>query len=203
MTIGPGSEWSHRGELPSGSPVFSTDRALSDLVQQVRAAGEAMPIVGLTGGTLWDAVGGPTVVGRLHTVDSRQYPVDIVRAETDDQRLWFVGALLARTTTFRHGVAVLNTPWLGALRLGHRSHPGDALLDITEGNNLSIHDLRQIIPRAKRGAHMPHPKLAERRVASAAWMFPKPHRIVIDGRFVGKTRSLAVCVEPDALTVVV
>ena len=162
-----------------------------------------MPMVGLTGGTLWEAVGGPTVVGRLQTSESRRYPVDIVRAEVGNAQFWFVGSLLARTWTFRHGVAVLNTPWLGSLRLGHRSHPGDALLDITEGTDIRVHDVRQIVPRAKRGAHMPHPKLFERRVASAAWTFRKPHKIRIDGRFVGTARTLAVCVEADALIVVV
>ena len=100
-------------------------------------------------------------------------------------------------------IAVMNTPWFRGLRLGHRAHPGDALLDVVEGVGLRFDDLRRIVPRARHGAHLPHPKLRETRTAVASWEFDRPRRVVIDGRFAGRVRRLAVEVEPDALTVVV
>ena len=71
MTIGPGTEWSVPGLLPPGAPVFNSDGALSELVDRTRHGGLDLPIVGLTGGTLWDTVGGPSTVGRLHTAQAR------------------------------------------------------------------------------------------------------------------------------------
>ena len=203
MTIGPGTAWSVSGFLPDGAAVFESDSELSSFVDGARRLGETMPIVGLTGGTLWATVGGPSVVGRLHTANARHYPVDIVRALVDDRERWFVCSLVARTGRWRDAVVVMNTPWVRGLRLGHRSHPGDALLDITEGSGLTFDDLRRIVPRARNGAHLPHPKLQERRVPNATWEFATPRRISIDGTAFGKGRRLDVQVEPDALIVVV
>lgn len=203
MTIGPGTSWSHPGLLPAGAVTIASDRALSDLAQRSRIAGQNVPIVGLTGGTLWQALGGPSVPGRLRTPDARHYAVDLVRAELDGRNVWFVGSLVAHSGGWRHAVAVMNTPWFRSLRLGHRSHPGDALLDITEATDLRVDDLRKIVPRARHGAHHPHPKLKERRVSEASWTFSPARRVVIDGHRVGRCHTLRVVVEPDALTVVV
>lgn len=203
MTVGPGTEWSVPGLLPPGAPTFVTDAALSAFVQARRMSGEPLPIVGLTGGTLFDTIGGLSVVGRLYTDLARQYPVDVVRADIDGSPRWFVGTLVARSRWWRDVVAVMNTPWFRGLRLGHRSHPGDALVDITEGLDLRLDDLRRIVPRARHGAHLPHPKLRETRIAAATWEFDRPRRLRIDGQSVGRVRRLAVQVEPDALTVVV
>lgn len=203
MTIGPGTEWSVPGLLPVGAPTFSTDAALSAFVHARRVAGESLPSVGLTGGTLWDTIGGSSVAGRLRTEQARRYPVDIVRADIDGGQRWFVATLVARTRWWRDVVAVMNTPWVRGLRLGHRSHPGDALVDIIEGTGLTFDDLRRIVPRARHGAHLPHPKLQESRTPDAAWAFDRPRRLVIDGQSAGRVRRLVVHVEPDALTVVV
>jgi hypothetical protein len=203
MTIGPGTEWSVPGFLPVDAPTFATDASLSEFVHARRRSGEPLPIVGLTGGTLFDTIGGSSVVGRLRTDRARRYPVDIVRADIDGTPRWFVGTLVARTRRWRDAVAVMNTPWVRGLRLGHRAHPGDALLDVVEGAGLRLDDLRRIVPRARHGAHLPHPKLRETRTAGASWEFDRPRRVVIDGQFVGRVRRLAVEVEPDALTVVV
>ncbi len=202
MTIGPGTEWSVPGVLPPGAPVFDSDKALSAYVDQARRRGAELSVVGLTGGTLWDTVGGPSIVGRLHTPQARHYPVDVVRATIDERDRWFVCSLIARAG-WRDVVAVMNTPWVRRLRLGHRSHPGDALLDITEGTGLTLDDFRRIVPRARSGAHLPHPKLRERRIGEASWEFTSPRHITVDGTSLGTARHLRVRVEPDALTVVV
>ena len=203
MTIGPGTEWSVPGLLPPDAPTFATDASLSAFVEARRRKGEFLPIVGLTGGTLFDTIGGTSVVGRLRTDAARRYPVDVVRADIDGRPRWFVGSLVARSRRWRDVVVVMNTPWVRGLRLGHRSHPGDAILDIIEGVGLQLDDLRRIVPRARHGAYLPHPKLRETRLAGATWEFDRPRRLVIDGQSSGRVRRLAVQVEPDALTVVV
>lgn len=203
MTIGPGSPWSVPGRLPDDAPVFATDAALSAFVNTRRAGGHDLPIVGLTGGTLWDTIGGTSVVGRLRTDEARHYPVDVVRADIDARPRWFVGTLVARTRRWHDVVAVMNTPWLRGLRLGHRAHPGDALLDMIEGADLTLDDLRRIIPRARHGAHLPHPKVRETRAAEGSWEFSPARRLWIDGESAGRVIRLGVRVEPDALTVVV
>lgn len=202
MTIGPGTEWSVPGLLPPDAPTFATDAVLSAFVEARRRSGQPIPMVGVTGGTLFDTIGGSSVIGRLRTDRARRYPVDVVRADIDGTSRWFVGTLVARTRRWRDVVAVMNTPWVHGLRLGHRSHPGDALLDIIEGVGLGLDDLRRIVPRARHGAHLPHPKLRETRIAEATWEFDRPRRLVIDGQSAGRVRRLTVNVEPDALTVV-
>lgn len=203
MTISPGSAWGEPGLLPAGAPIFSSDAELGDLVRAARRASTALPIVGLTGGTLWDAVGGPSAVGRLHTADAWHIPVDVVRATLDGTTTWFVSSLVARRGLWRDLVAAMNTPWFGAYRLGHRAHPGDALIDVIEGRSLTLADLATIAPRAKSGSYLPHPKLTERRVGEASWTFDRPRRVTVDGAAVGTVRSVILEVEPDALTVVV
>ena len=204
MTIGPGTEWSRPGRLAPGAPIVASDRELSDLAQQVRITNGSLPTVGLVGGTLWKTVGGASVKGRLHTAEARHYDVDLVRVELDTVPFWFVGSLVARTPLWGHVLAVMNTPWLGPLRLGHRSHPGDAMVDITEGSNLTFDDLRKIIPRARHGAHIPHPKLKETRVREpTSWTFDRPHRVSVDGRTLGRFSTVSISVEADALVVVV
>lgn len=203
MTIGPGTEWSRPGLLAPGAPILASDRELSDLAQRFRMHGGDLPEVGVVGGTLWQTIGGASVKGRLYTPEARHYDVDLVRVELGGMPFWFVGSLVARTFGARHVLAVMNTPWFGALRLGHRSHPGDALVDVTEAANLTFDDLRKIIPRARHGAHTPHPKLKESRVREATWTFEHRRRVTIDGRNMGRFSVVSITVEPDAMVVVV
>jgi hypothetical protein len=165
--------------------------------------GGALRIVGLTGGTLWTTIGGPSVVGRLRTGEARHYPVDVGTARIDGESHVFVGSVVARSRGWGDVVAVLNTPFVGRLRLAPRAHPGDALLDLIEGEDLAFDDLRRIVPRARHGAHLPHPRLRERRQREASWSFDRPRLVIVDGRRKGRVRELAVGLEPDALVVVV
>jgi YegS C-terminal NAD kinase beta sandwich-like domain len=203
VTIGPGTAWSAPGVLPADAPVFSSDRALSEAVSAARLAGVALPVVGLTGGTLWTTIGGPSVEGRLRTGEARHYPVDVGVARLDGKEHVFIGSVLARRRSWREVVAVMNTPFLGRRRVAPRAHPGDALLDLIEGDNLRADDLRRILPRTRTGSHLPHPKLRERRLATASWRFDRPRSVWVDGHRAGRVRQLDVRLEADALVVVV
>jgi YegS C-terminal NAD kinase beta sandwich-like domain len=202
MTIGPGTAWSVPGTLPPGAPVFSSDRALSEALNDARRNGVSMPVVGLTGGTLWTTVGGPSVVGRLTTTEARHYPVDVGWAEIGGEVHLFVAQVIARTR-WRDITAVMNTPFWGRLRLAPRAHPGDALLDLIEAEGLGLDDVRRVLPRARHGAHLPHPKLSERRVSHMSWTFDRPRSVFVDGLRQARVRELSVGLHPDALVVVV
>lgn len=203
MTIGPGTAWSAPGLLPADAPVFASDGALSAALATARRNDSEIPIVGLTGGTLWTTIGGPSADGRLHTGEARHYPVDVGILMADHVTHVFVGSVVARGRLAHDAVAVMNTPFFGRLRIAPRAHPGDALLDIIEGESLTFDDLRRIAPRLRHGTHLPHPKLRERRVAHATWTFSRPRMLTVDQRRLGRVTELSVHLEPDALTVVV
>ena len=203
MTIGPGTPWSAPGLLPENAPVFDGDQALSTALAAARAAEATPPVIGLTGGTLWTTLGGLSVPGRLHTAEARRYPVDLGVVVADGVTHLFVGSVVARQRCWRDAVAVMNTPFLGRLRMAPRAHPGDALLDIIEAQSLSLDDIRRIVPRLRHGTHLPHPKLRERRMASASWTFDRPRALLVDGRRMGRVTEMSVRLEPDAVTVVV
>ncbi len=203
MTIGPGTAWSAPGLLPDDAPVFARDSDLANALSAARRQGIAFPPVGLTGGTLWTTIGGASVAGRLRTDEARHYPVDVGVAQLDGTTHLFIGSVVARSWGWHHVVAAMNTPFFGRHRLAPRAHPGDALLDLIEGEGLRADDLRRILPRARSGTHLPHPKLRERRQSSASWTFDRPRSVMVDGRRRGQVRELTVSLEPDALVVVV
>ena len=203
MTIGKGTDWGVPGLLPPGSPSAATDHELRAVVQAVRQAGAEMPIVGLTGGTLWQTMGGPSVVGRLTTSCAVRYAVDVICARIDDDGpKWFVSALIARTALWTHTTVAMNAQFIGPYRFGVRAHPDDGLVDVYEAN-LSIADVVKVASRAKLGAHLPHPGIRELRCADCRLTFQRRRSITLDGDRVGRARAVALEVEPDALTVVI
>lgn len=202
MTIRKGSGWGTPGRLPDGAQRLGDDASLRRLVEEARRSGTAIPLVGLTGGTLWQTLGGPGIQPRLDRDDAVHHPVDVVRAELDGGTHWFVVSLVARTVAWRQAWVAMNAQWVGPYRLGHRAHPGDALLDLYEAR-LPVRQVLEVARRARLGAHLPHPGIQERRARTATVRFDRPRRVWLDGQAAGRTRSVTVTVEPDALTVVV
>jgi diacylglycerol kinase family enzyme len=96
----------------------------------------------------------------------------------------------------------MNAAWLGNLNLGPKAHPGDGLLDVTDGK-VPPGQLLTARSRARVGTHVPHPGLKVQRVPAVQCSFAKPIAVRLDGRRVGAFRDLSIRVEPDALTVVV
>ena len=158
--------------------------------------------VGLTGGSLWWAVGGPSVTGRLHTDAAMHFPIDVVRVQADGHAHWFVGALVARTRLWGHALVAMNGQFLAGRRVGVRAHPGDGLVDVYEAV-LSMGDVAKVARRARLGAHLPHPGIRERRVGSWDASFASRRTLWLDGERVARIRTLRLTVEPDAVIVVV
>ena len=203
MTIGAGTGWGRPGPLPTDAAIAADDHQLRGIVESARRAGKPMPVIGLTGGSIWATIGGPSVVGRLHTSASLLYSVDVVCAHIDGHGThWFVSALIARNALWTHTTVAMNGQFCGMYRFGVRAHPGDGLVDVYE-SRLSLADVVKVASRAKLGAHLPHPGIRELRTAAVGLTFERPRRVWLDGDRIGKARSIELAVEPDALVVVI
>jgi hypothetical protein len=199
MTVRRGEDWGVPATIPESIEVVRDDAALRELVVAAREAGRSTPEALLRGGDLLRTLGGPT--SRSGASIATRVAVDVVEVELDDQRTWFVAHLVAgRWRWFTPTLVVMNAAFVGSANLGPRAHPGDGLVDITEGR-LGLRDTLAARRREPTGTHLPHPALAQRRVrgATVGWSRPRPVRL--DGVVVGRHRSVRVQVLPDALTV--
>ncbi|MCC5951267.1 MAG: hypothetical protein JJU45_04145 [Acidimicrobiia bacterium] len=203
MTIRRGQDWGRNAALPDGGVVLDSDAAAAALVTRCRRQGEPLPPVGLVGGDLCRTLGGRRDADLLRSDTATCVEVDVGRVTLDDgTTAWFVAHCLVGRWWWGPGAAVMNAAWYGPYRLGPRAHPGDALLDLTEGT-LPLGDRWEARRRARTGAHVPHPALRTARRAEHHLEFGAPLRVTLDGQSVGRARSLEVAVEADALTVVV
>ena len=95
---------------------------------------------------------------RLRSDDAMTFPIDVGAALLDGRLHWFVAHLVARRSWWRGRlVAVMNAQWLGAWDLGPKSHPGDGLLDISDGKP-PLSDRLQARRRLPLGTHVPAPR---------------------------------------------
>lgn len=203
MTIRKGEAWGTPGALPPDGVMVHTDAEARALVTEARRQGAPIPTLGLLGGDLCRTLGGRGDVDRLRSDEAMTFAVDVGAVLVDGRLHWFVAHLVARRSWwFGRTIAVMNAQWLGNWDLGPRSHPGDGLLDVTDGS-LSLGDRWKARSRLRTGTHLPHPDLRTSRTASATFELDPPLRVHLDGEPVGSARDLVVRVEPEALTVVV
>ena len=202
MPVERGRPWGVGGVLPPDGVVVRSDAEARAVVEEARRSGGEPPVLGLLGGDLCRTLGGRGDEGRLRT-GATVVDVDVGAVLVDGRLLWFVAHLVARRRWW-HGrvVAVMNAQYLGDWDVAPRSHPGDGrldLLDVTMGTGERL----KARARLRSGTHVPHPGIAESRVAATQVTFDRPTPIRLDGDLVGSARSLSVRVEPAALRVVV
>ena len=203
MTIRKGEAWGGPGSLPDDGVVVRSDAEARAVVQTARAAGRPVPTLGLLGGDLCKTLGGPGDRARLRSPEAVTFPVDLGRVELGDRHEWFVAhAVLRHRGWLGRAVAVMNAQWLGDWDLGPRAHPGDALLDVTDGR-LPVGDLLKARSRARTGTHLPHPALRTSRVGRLELDFARPVGLWLDGQRVARVRRATIEVEPDAVWVVI
>lgn len=203
MSVGRGRGWGVSGALPPDGVVVGTDAEARAVVEGARRAGAPLPTLGLLGGDLCRTLGGPGDERRLRSDEAVTVRVDVGAVLLDGTLHWFVAHLIARRSWWRGRViAVMNAEFLGTWDLGPRAHPGDGLLDITDGT-LPFGDRLAARRRVRTGTHVPHPALATRRVAAWQTELDPPLDVWLDGERVGRSAGLSVRVEPEALTVVV
>lgn len=210
MTIGKGSGW---GVPTTAIPQRSvgTDAELHQIVNGPMAAavlaGEPVEAIALTGGSFWKMVGGAAVPGRATSPDSVTFPCDVLSISWDGGHVLGVASTVARNPRWTSVFVAMNTQdlsvrFFGGLRLGHRAHPGDGLVDVYDAD-LRVSDLRKVAQRARLGAHLPHPRIRESRVASCERTFQRPRRLRVDGISIGRTRNISISVLADRLRLVV
>ena len=202
MTISKGSDWGAPGPLPDGSPVATDNPSLRALVVAQRRGGAVVPI-GLSGGDLHRTVGSPDP-GRLSSNAARHYPIDVVEVTLDDaEPTWFVAHLVAGASPMwlRRTLVVMNAAFIGPANLGPRAHPGDGLVDVTDGR-VPLGEIGALRRRVGSGSHVPHPGLATSRVAAIDVVFDRPVPVRLDDEAVGSACRIRCRVLPDAATVI-
>ena len=206
MPIAKGSPYGAPGPLPDDAVVVRSDAEARDAVERARREKQPLPTLGLLGGdlcrTLGGGRGGSGGEERLRTVGGVCFPVDLGEVLLDGRIRLFVAHLVARSRVWTRAFVAMNAQFLGAWNLGPRAHPGDGLLD-TYDVRLRPAQLLPVRARLRHGAHLPHPGITERRAAAVSTELERPLVVRLDGVAVGRARSLAVRVEPDALQVVV
>jgi hypothetical protein len=202
VTVAKGKEWGSAAPLPDGGVVVSSDARAREVITAARRAGEPVPVLGLLGGDLCRTLGGTGDEARLRSDAAMSFPVDLGSVLIDGRLHWFVAHLVARGRGWTSAFVAMNAQWLGYWNLGPRAHPDDGLLDAYEAH-LRWGDALAVRRRLGHGAHLPHPRITERRVGALQVSFGRPRSVWLDGTPIGKAHHLSLRVEPDALRVVV
>jgi diacylglycerol kinase family enzyme len=189
--------------LPTDGIIVCSDRDAATAVANARAAGDEMPTIGLLGGDLCRTLGGTGDEGRLRGSDAITLPIDVAEVEVDGRAHVFLAHVVARRSWWLGRVwAAMNAEWLGEWDVAPRAHPGDGVLD-TLDVSMSVRDRFEARRRVRTGTHVPHPAVAQQRVARVAVTFDSAMGIWIDGVRVGDASSLAVRVTGEVVDVVV
>ena len=127
--------------------------------------------------------------------------VDAGAALVDGRLCWFVAHLVARRSWWRGRVLVVaNAAFMGSANVAPRAHPGDGRLDVLD-TELRLGARIRAKSRLAAGAHVPHPDIAQRRVAAAQFDLDPALDVYGDGLRLGRAAAVSVRVEPAALEV--
>jgi diacylglycerol kinase family enzyme len=196
VTVERGRAWGRTAPLPDDGIVVRRDRDAASAARDGRT-------VGLLGGDLCRTLGGIGDEGRLHSSEATTLSIDICEVDVDGRTHVFLAHVVARRSWWTGRVwAAMNAEWLGDWDVAPRAHPGDGLLD-TFDVTMSSRDRLKARRRLRTGTHVPHPAIAQQRVARAEAAFATPLRIWVDGVRVGEATSLSVRVTSDLVDVVV
>jgi len=202
MTIRPGAPWGRLVPRPVDLLV-----ALSDHDVAAALAVQGGPPIEVGAGDLARTLG-VTSADRRSTIN--EFPIDLleVRIGTQGEPLVACAHVIARSPWTRgHAwrgpiVAVMNAEFIGDWDIAPRGHPNDGRAEVFEvAAAMTIRDRLAARRRLGTGTHVPHPQITTRSVRNATWAFPRPLDVIVDGRHVGRTSSLAVTVQPDAAIV--
>lgn len=192
MTIKKGEAWGEPATPPAGAIDLDGDRAVSAALERARRDGVEFPPVVVSGGDL-----GRTLAAS--TPPQNRFTVDVGEALVDGVHHYFVAHAVARHS-WRDAVVAMNAQWHGEWNLAPKGHPNDGRLDVTECK-LQRFEWRKVRARLESGTHVPHPRIETRSTKAVSFDFPKPRPVFLDGVEVGRAKSLALRVIPDALTV--
>ncbi|MDG1411533.1 MAG: hypothetical protein P8L46_12505 [Acidimicrobiales bacterium] len=202
MSVERNQDWGEVADVPDGIEWFSSDRAASVAISTARRANKPLPQIGLTGGDLYQTLGGgfrstPPAKGTTGT----KLSIDLGAALLDGKLHWFLAHLVARRSWLRGPVVVAaNAAHLGSWNIAPKAHPGDGRLDTLEAT-LAFSDRLKARSRLPLGTHVPHPDITMRRSKASQWEFKRGMPIYLDGTRTAVVNSLSIRLEPDALDV--
>jgi hypothetical protein len=203
VTIKKGEPWGDRGvALPDDGVVVRTDAQARHALEAARRDGRPYPVLGVLGGDLGRTLAAPGDEARLRSPEAHTFAIDLGQVLVDGRLHVFVAHLVARNRWWTRAFVAMNAQWLGPWNLGPKAHPGDGLLD-TYDARLRPSDLAKVRRRLPAGAHLPHPRIKERRTAAIQVELDRPRPVWLDGEQVDEGRTLSVRLEPDAIRVVV
>jgi hypothetical protein len=187
MTIRRGEPWGVEVPRPPDLTLAGSDRAL--------AASAVDGPVGLTGGDLFRSLGAPEPRDPVQLVD-----IDGLVVVLDHERRFEAVAhvLVRRSWCWGRVIACMNVDHVGDWNVAPRAHPNDGRFDLVEcAPSMSRRDRWAAWRRLPQGTHIPHPDISVERATEREWSFDRPHRVVVDGRAVGRARHVSVHLVPD------
>lgn len=207
MTIKPTEAWGRVIERPENLVTVTDDATLAALLGAIRLD-PTLPPVGVSGGDLARTVGGVdrSGVGRS-TVN--ELPIDLLTVRLGDaEPITACAHVVARSPWWRGSwwrgpvLVVMNAEFLGSWDVAPRGHPNDGRVEVFEaGTDLTLRQRLAARKRLRTATHIPHPAIATRSIRQAAWTFPRPMAITVDGRRCGRSTTMEVVVTPDAAIV--
>lgn len=202
MTIEKGVAWGREVPRPDDLLVVHDDRGVAAALSGPSPHRPVAPAGGDLARTL--GTSGPGDRQRLN-----EFPLDLVEVyldgDTGGDAVVACAHVLARSPRSRGSwwrgpaLAVMNAEFVGSHDVAPRGHPNDGRVETFLVDDAML--VRQRIAAQRRlatGTHVPHPSISTRSVRSANWLFDTDLEVFIDGVRVGRTRSIAVVVRPDA-----
>jgi len=203
MTIKRGQDWGLPAEAGGADQLAANDKELRAIVETNCRHQAPIPVVGLTGGDLWRALGAPAGGHRrLQSKEARQVSIDVIDVSLGDQNYIAVAHIFFLTSWWRGPVtAVMNSEWRGRWRVAPRAHPNDGWLDCLAGD-LPIRQRFLLRERMITGDHLPNSAIRSGRIKEFSQEFSRPTRAILDGVDEGRHDSVSLKIRPDALTVI-
>ena len=204
MTVEKGVPWGAPGPLPATAVVVRSDAEARAALEQARKERRDLPPLGLLGGDLCRTLGGRGDEARLRGGDVHLAPADLGEVLLDGRVRYFVAHVVVRKGWWRGPlVAAMNAQFIGAWDVAPRAHPGDGLLDVVEVDaSMGVGERWKAWRRLPAGAHLPHPKIAVRRVP-AVQLDVAGLGVWLDGERQPPAHALSIRLKPDAVLLAV
>ena len=199
MTIRPGEPWGREVPFPDDLHVVADDRALA--LELASSGGRA---VAVASGDILRTLGNPTLTGRTTL---NELPIDLIefRLDDGDEPGHACAHLVVRSPWWRGGwlrgqvLLVMNCEFRGDWDVAPRGHPNDGRVETFRiDTTFGVRGRLAARRRVTTGTHVPHPAIATGSIRTTTWSFPAPMEVIADSCAVGRARTIALTVLPDA-----
>lgn len=198
MTISKGEAWGSVVTRPTDLVLVADDAALCEVLSR-----RDVPVAP-TAGDLHRTVGARDIDG-LHEV--LELPVDLLDVTIDEGAHQACAHVQLRRPTRRGGwwsgpvLMVMNAEFIGQWHVAERGHPNDGRAEFCGWDGaFGVRDRLEARRRLPTAMHVPHPAISTGSFRTRSWSYDESLEVLVDGRRVGRSRSLTVAVRPDAAT---